>query len=83
MGKGGTARTGVHRGSVVSLVLLPGEKPSPALLGDWEVPRNLPFRVALHHLAHMSLNFFFFFLTSAIVTCNEGPEKQNALIDLL
>lgn len=82
MGKGGTARTSVRRGSVVSLVLLPGEKPSPALLGDWEVPRNLPFRVALHHLAHMSLNFFFF-LTSAIVTCNEGPEKQNALIDLL
>lgn len=82
MGKGGTARTSVRRGSVVRLVLLPGEKPSPALLGDWEVPRNLPFRVVLHHSAHMSLNFFFFF-TSAIVTCNEGPEKQNALIDLL
>lgn len=81
MGKGRTARTGMRRGSVVSLVLLPGEKPSPALLGDWEVPRNLPFRVVLHHLAHMSLKFFF--LTSAIVTCNEGPEKQNALIDLL
>lgn len=61
MGKHTTAGSSIYRNSVISLVLLPRKKPSPILLGDWEVPGNLHFHLVQHHLAHTSFNIFFFF----------------------